>query len=221
MSEETTNSLASHAQPVDHRGQNRTTTIFRPVLIETEEFAGFCLVRNLSPNGLMGKVYTQFADDLAVTVYFNDEIFVSGKIVWSDNETIGLHFYETIDVSELLGKLATKVVGDKVNRAPRLPIQCNAALEIGRRMEIVEVLDISQRGIKVRVPFLAPDEEVLVWLEGLPPRKALVRWTQFGTVGINFIRPLGFDELAEWVINQQVNRSHAISAEGQGRAAAQ
>ncbi len=35
----------------DRRRDNRTTAVYRPVLLETEGFTGFCLLRNLSPSG--------------------------------------------------------------------------------------------------------------------------------------------------------------------------
>lgn len=184
------------------RAEDRTMTVFRPVLIESGEFAGFCLVRNLSPNGMMGKVYTQFAEELAVMVQFNPYLTVSGKVIWSSDGEVGIRFDEIVDVSAVLAELARKTVQGKVNRAPRLQVQCPGELVIEDRTLSIDVQDISQRGVKARAPFVQPGDEVLVRLEGLEARKAVIRWTQFGTAGMNFIRPLGFKELAEWVIQR-------------------
>ena len=201
---------------VERRADERTTTVFRPVLIETEEFAGFCLVRNLSPNGMMGKVYTQFAENTPVTVQFNSDLVVAGAIMWSANGQVGIEFGEYIDVPIVLADLAKRVIKGKLNRAPRLQIQCDGELLIEKRTLPIDVQDISQRGIKARAPYVRPGDEVTVCLEGLKPRHAVVRWTQAGTTGINFTHPLGFEELAQWVIWQQTRMSlaarHQLSA---------
>lgn len=116
----------------ERRGEHRTTAVYRPVLIETEESAGFCLPRNMSPSGMMGVAYAQFATDQPVTV-----------------------------------------------------------------------LDISQQGIKAAASFVMPGDEAVVRLEGLEPHKAEVRRTQAGMAGLKFIRPIGFEELAKWIVQRQ------------------
>ena len=62
---------------------------------------------------------------------------------------------------------------------------------------------ISQRGIKAIIPSIRPGEEVLLRLPGMEPRKAVVRWSQFDTAGLNFLRPIAFEELARWAIERQ------------------
>lgn len=197
--------------PNERRAGNRAATVFRPVLIETDEFAGFCLVRNLSPNGLMGVVYTQFAEGLPVSIQFNQDLVVPSMVMWSQDGRVGVRFDEAIDVSTVLVDLAKKTIEGKLARSPRVQVQCDGVLSIDDRSLSITVLDISQRGIKVRASFVRPGDEVLVRLRGLELRKAVVRWTQDGTVGMNFVRPLGFEELAEWVIRQQTGRAPAVS----------
>lgn len=191
-------------QTSDRRTDVRTTKVFRPVLIETEEFAGFCLVRDLSQSGLRGKVFAQLAEGLPISVQFTDEILVPATIVWFKDEHIGVKFDQSINVDAILGKLGNKFVGKKITRAPRLQIQCKGELAFNGQFRTIEVQDISQRGLGARTDFyIAPDQEVQVRLVGLEPRKAVVRWTQHGKVGLHFIRPIAFDELAKWVIHLQ------------------
>jgi hypothetical protein len=127
---------------------------------------------------------------------------VEGSLIWCKNEHIGVQFDEPLDVAQVLSDLARPLVEGKLNRAPRLQMECTAELIIGERALRIKLQDISQRGIKVAASFIKPNDEVLVRVEGLE-RKAIVRWTQGGTAGLNFIRPLGFEELAVWVIRQQ------------------
>ncbi|QGN55742.1 PilZ domain-containing protein [Novosphingobium sp. Gsoil 351] len=188
--------------PGERRAQGRTATVFRPVLIETDAFAGFCLVRNLSPNGMRGQVYTSFAEGLPITVQFSPDRIVQGTLTWCKDEHVGVQFDEPVDVEQVLSDLARKLVEGRVNRAPRLQIECKAELIIGDRSLAIEVQDISQRGIKAVASFIKPGDEVWVRLEGLE-LKAVVRWTQGGIAGLNFLRPLPFEELAHWVIRQQ------------------
>lgn len=101
------------AQPgLDRRDGSRTSTVFRPVLIETEDFAGFCLVRNLSPNGMMGQVYTRLADGTGVMVQFHPELTVAGSIVWSREGQVGVEFDTMIDVQAILKLVANRAAGD-------------------------------------------------------------------------------------------------------------
>ncbi|MFC0588941.1 PilZ domain-containing protein [Novosphingobium aquiterrae] len=192
----------------ERRADGRAATVFRPVLIETEEFAGFCLVRNISPNGLMGVVYTQFAEGLPVTIQFNQDLIVKSKIIWSSDGRVGVQFDVPINVAAVLDSLAKRKIEGKINRAPRVQVHCNGAFLIGDRTLSISLLDISQRGLKVLASFVRPGDEVLVKLDGLESRKAAVRWVQEGTVGMNFLRPLGFEELAEWVIRQQTDQAN-------------
>jgi hypothetical protein len=70
---------AADSTAQERRSEARGATVFRPVLIETEDFAGFCLVRNLSSRGLRGKVYTTFAPRQPITVQFTCDERVRGR----------------------------------------------------------------------------------------------------------------------------------------------
>ena len=188
---------------IGRRSSQRISLVYRPVLLETDGFAGFCLVRNLSCDGMMGSVYTQFAKGQQVTVQFNPDHVIEAHISWSKDGNVGIQFDEEIDVADLLRRLADKQTGTLINRAPRLHIECDGELELSGRSMPIRLRDISQRGIKAQASFIKPGDEVLVCLPGLEPRKSLVRWTQYGLAGLNFIRPLAFEELATWAIAHQ------------------
>lgn len=191
---------------VHQRGEDRITTIFRPVLIETDDFAGFCLVRNLSSGGLNGQVYTEFVEGTPITLDFGRQNIVSGKVKWCQDGHVGVEFEMKIDVDEILSIMASKIVEGKATRAPRLEIRCEGELRIGDKSVSMELQDISQRGLKVRASVVQPGDEVFVQLEGLSRRKAVVRWIQGGTAGLNFIAPLPLSELAHWVVWRQFDR---------------
>ena len=195
--------MADDPNDADRRKDGRTAAVYRPVLLEAEGFTGFCLLRNLSPSGMMGVAYAQFAPGEEVGVQFMPGHVVSGKIAWSKDGKIGVEFDEEIDLVGSLKGMGSTYVESKFNRAPRLEINCDGEAEIGSLKIKLRVLDISQRGIKAMLPSAVPGDEVLVRLPGMEPRRAVVRWSKGDIAGLNFVRPIAFEELARWAIYSQ------------------
>ena len=187
----------------DRRAEHRAATVFRPVLIRVDGFATFCLVRNLSPAGMRAKVYSEFEIGTRVMIQFGEDELVPGKIVWQKLDHIGVRFDHPIEVSEILSNISRRITRGKRNRALRLPINCMAELEFSGRTLSIGVQNISQRGLKICTSFVRPGDEVRITLSCLDSRKAIVRWTRPNMAGLNFVRPLSFDELARWVVGQQ------------------
>lgn len=198
----------------DRRSNCRTTTVYRPVLIESEEIAGFCLLRNVSSEGMMGRFYTEFAANTPVVVQFNPFLTARGKVSWSGDGRIGIQFAAPIDVQGILLSLSSSPLKGKANRAPRLQIQTEIRIDLDGRTVSAEVQDISQKGLKVRTSYLRSADEVTVLLDGLEPKKAVVRWTQPQLAGLNFVQPLAFDQLGEWVIRQHERTMHISARAG-------
>jgi hypothetical protein len=196
--------------PPDRRSAERTATVFRPVLIETDEFAGFCLVRNLSLHGLMGDVYTNFADEQPVTIHIGNADQITGTLKWCKDGRIGVHFDSAISLDDVLAAMGSKTIDGLINRAPRLQIRCPAELTVGERIRLAEVEDISQRGVRIRAPFMQVNQELGIQLDGLESRRAIVRWAQAGTAGLNFTRPLCFEQLAQWAVHQQARSNRPV-----------
>jgi hypothetical protein len=188
----------------DRRADPRAATVFRPVLIEAQGQSVFCLVRNLSATGMRAKVYSAFAENTSVVVEFAEGQQVQGNLIWQRDDHIGVRFARPIDVYHVLGSISQKLSPGRVNRPLRLSVDCSGELEIGGRTLAMQVQDISQRGLKVRASFVRPGDEVIVRLPSLDPRKAIVRWTQPSLAGLAVVRPLSFDELARWVVEQQM-----------------
>lgn len=195
------------ARQLDERRTNdRTTTVFRPALIRIDDFRSLCLVRNISPSGMMAKVYSPIAMGETITVEFGTHLSATGKVAWAEEGQIGVRFKDPLNVVEVLTETGKRGPGNKINRPLRLEIDAQGEIEINGIVRAFEVQDISQRGLKAKVSAnLAPNEEVMVRLTGLEPRRAVVRWIRPGEVGLNFTRPLGMDELATWVVHQQTS----------------
>lgn len=190
--------------PSNRRSEPRAATVFRPVLIETEDFACFCLVRNLSSRGMSGTVYTAFAPGTPLTVRFGSDMAVDGTLAWCKDDHIGVRFTQTINVDALLASIVNKTKDAKLNRPLRLQVQCAAQLFINGRVLVSEIRDVSQKGLKVLCATVHAGEEVRVKLPHLGSRKAIVRWSRGGAAGLNFLSPLSFEELARWAVDQQI-----------------
>lgn len=201
----------------DRRLAGRVSLVFRPVIVELDGFVGLCLMRNLSSQGMMGEIGTVFAPGAPVSVQLSELRRIEGEVVWSDAGRIGIRFHERIEVQAVLAEFGKRQVGGLVSRAPRLPIRCGGEIMFGNLITGIELVDISQGGLKVRASCLCPGDELRVRLEGMPARKAVVRWTQPDVAGLNFISPLGFEELADWALQRQDGHQSTCRYKGRSR----
>jgi hypothetical protein len=48
-------------------------------------------------------------------------------------------------------------------------------------------------------------EKLSVEIEGMPRKKAIVRWTGEGETGLEFLIPLTYDELQSWTVGRQAD----------------
>lgn len=186
----------------ERRGDERITSIYRPVLIEVGGVMRFCLLRNISTAGFMGMAYAEIPEGAAIRIEFSEQNWAQGIVKWCENHRIGVEFSHEIDVLSVLQELGKRVVGGKINRAPRLAIEHPLELEIAKRRMASKMFDISQKGVKIPAGTLSVGDEALVHIDGMQSRMAIVRWKSGDRAGLNFVRPLPFDELAEWSIRQ-------------------
>lgn len=195
--------LASAQSAEDRRTAPRETMVYRPVLVETGGIVGFCLAKNISSTGMMGRFHTDCVPGAPVKIHFNESLSTTGAIAWCSDGHIGIKFDGEIDVPLLLLRLTQAGHGGKVSRAPRLKIAVQGHIVSNGRIVPVETSDISQKGVKLRSTYLQSGDEVSVDLKGLEVRKAVVKWARSGIAGLNFLRPLPFDQLGVWAIEQQ------------------
>lgn len=191
----------------DRRSEGRVATVYRPVLVKTAEFAGFCLVRNISPSGMMGQVYTTLALGTAIHVELGETLTVWGRVAWSRGDMIGIRFNTQIELETTLAGLTRRSDRGQSSRAPRLAVQVTGEVIIEDRPIPIAVQDISQKGLKVRSNALKTGDEGTVYLPGMDARNATVRWTHSGMAGLNFFRPIPYDQLGEWVVRQQLGET--------------
>jgi hypothetical protein len=180
---------------------DRVTTIFRPVAITVDAFESLCLVRNISPEGMMGDVHTDIDVGATITVRMLGNLDLVGRIAWSSGGRIGVQFAQRINVTDVLQKMSRRVLDGNVQRSPRIHIPCEADLYLGQQLFHISVLDLSQGGAKIVADGLRVDQEVTIIINGLDSRRAKICWTKANQVGLAFFRELTFAELTQWAIN--------------------
>ena len=171
--------------------------LFFPVLIESDEFTGYCLVSNLAADGMKAKVFAKFTRQQPIRVRLTAERVIQGTLVWSEDQQIGVRFEKKIDVRAVLSSLADAQRGP--DRHARLTFKCLAEISVGDRFQFVEVADVSQRGLKVRTRLGSVGKKLTVQLHELDERDAMVRWSDSRSAGLVFTKPLSFPERAQFV----------------------
>ncbi len=193
---------------VDRRSEERTATVLRPALLQSEDFKTFCLVRNISGSGLKARVFAPVKDGIQIAIQMSDELVFDGQVIWHDSEAIGMEFDKPINLDSTLTALRTQDSDESSNRPPRLEVVSHARFIIHGQSHALEVIDISSRGIKARSLKSTPpigDEGTLA-IDGLAPRKAIPRWSRDGSVGFQLLEPIGFTELGQWIMEQYKGR---------------
>lgn len=198
-------SMVASEQPVqkDRRGSTRALALFRPGLVETERDAiFFCLIRNISPTGLMATVYAPVAPNQLIRLRLSETMELYGEIVWCEDDRIGVKFEQEIDVTNVLSELASDSSKEGKYRAPRVPIHASAQFFVHSQAHAILIRDVSQRGLKADAISLNVGDSGTLVIPGLKPRKAVVRWLNEGVAGFYFIEPIGFAELGQWILDR-------------------
>jgi hypothetical protein len=172
----------------------------------------FCLVRNLSADGLMARVYGSFRSGDEIQVELTTGHILAGKVVWASGADIGVRFQAPIDVSDVLSTQRGLEMRRR-SRLPRLDLSCPAVARYGSRSLAVTTANISQRGAKIvaarPIPALC---EVVLGLPDLPTIHGTVRWSRDDEAGIFFNECLPFTVLAQWVDERRKLDRHASQA---------
>ena len=185
----------------DRRGDDRAkTSIYRSALLRSSSIETFCLIRNISSGGLMCEVPVELAPESRISIEMRSGQSIGARVVWCRDKRIGVEFEHKVDVPALLASLREESGGWKP-RMPRLVTHCPATLEIDDETGQVLLTDLSQGGARIDGIRATAGEPVTLTVEGLEPRRGVVRWANNGQAGIGFLRAIPFDMLARWTID--------------------
>ena len=184
-------------RPTEKRTDERVMPILRIAKLTTPRGEQLIRVRNVSAGGLMAELGQPVAVGDACTVELSNQRIPS-SIVWIRDGTVGIKFDQDLDLGELLA--GRKPRHGFRARPPRLEVHCKASIRIGKLYYNVDVHNISLGGLQVEpIEEYCVGKDVVVVVESLRPVKGVVRWYNERQAGIVFDKPLGFEELAEWI----------------------
>ena len=207
LTEFTTISLSNSTPAASERrtGQ-RYMSLLQAGKIITDTIQELCLIRNLSSRGVMADIFAPIEEGTSLQIEFKAGVRVNGVVRWIEDGRAGIEFKDDIDIHALLAPNTARMTP----RAPRLSIDGMATIKLGDEHIQVQVIDISQGGLKVDVqPELEIGEDIVVEIEGLPVRAGVVRWIRDGHAGISFNRVMPLDQVAFWAARQGVETSDA------------
>lgn len=194
----------------EHRHSERQVVTVRWVAkLTAANGQELCLIRNISAGGVMANVYSSHELGEKISLEIRSGQQLDGEIVWMRDGCIGVHFFNEVDVQEML-RTASDGKGLRV-RPPRIEVYGSANIKVGTQIYCVDLCDLSQGGVKVTLPEpIEPGNEVVVSITGLEDRKSLIRWQRNGRAGLSFVRPISFELLVEW-LSAQLNMDNAIT----------
>jgi hypothetical protein len=183
---------------VERRRNVRLSNVFQVAKIAAAGLEELCIVRDVSAGGLRAQVYHPLATGTAVTVELSTGVCVAGRVVWADDDQVGVAFDAPVSVLSLLSHCShDERVG--VIRPPRIAVDLPVTLTFGGYRLDTVACDVSLAGAKLRhADPIAPDTPCQVTLPLMGPRPAMIRWQRTGLVGVQFGHALPFAEFGRW-----------------------
>ena len=192
---DTSATVHSHA---DRRQSPRHVTLLRAGILHVRGSSELCLVRNISSDGLMARVYEPIPEGQELQVELKCGQMIAGTVAWEKDQTIGIRFSHPIDLETVLAGRWVSETGIR-SRQPRLKVNCPATLRSGARIHRGRLSDISAAGAKILLEKeLTEEDAVTLVLVGLPPIAGTIRWVSGTAVGMSFNELLSLDDLARW-----------------------
>jgi hypothetical protein len=196
--ESTTFSLSTAVpRPAERRDDERLPATLCIVKLIGSGGEQLMRARNVSAGGMMCEIGQPVTIGEHVELEFSSQR-IPATVIWTRDGTAGFKFDDNIDLGELLA--GRKPRHGFRPRPPRLQVQCKASVRVGKTYYNCDVHDISLAGMKIEpIEEYCLGKQVVVVVESLRPIKGEVRWFADRKAGIVFDKPLGFEELAEWV----------------------
>lgn len=206
MHEHATDEGTASALPTeDRRHSQRYVTVLKVGRAVVNGQDQLCLVRNMSRDGARIDLCRDVRKDQKIMIELRSDKVVSGTVRWVGEQAAGIQFDEPVEVSDLLQGRSTRSVLRKLPRAPRFLASARVLVDRERAEKNSKslsgsLINISLHGLCMESdePVRA-DDPVVARVEGLPPRRATVRWVSQRLVGLHFDMPMGFSDLARWL----------------------
>lgn len=190
----------------DRREGKRQTLVFRVAALDNGERASFCLLKNISADGVQVRSYAPLEVGATVTLFVGEEKPVAGQVVWYRDLLAGIKFLKPLSPVALL-RVEQKTCNVQRRALPRLNTEAAGKLKALGRSYDVTLRDISASGAKLetKTPLSAAGAAVLQ-LPDLPPIDTFVRWSDEHEIGLSFATPLPIQIITDWLAERRAVR---------------
>ncbi len=150
----------------ERRHDERHMSLLRVGSLVVDDRRELCLIRNVSVGGMLIRAYSTIVPGTRVAIELKQGEPVHGTALWTQDELVGIHFDEPIDVLALI----TNAADAPRPRMPRLEVRCTAWVRHELIVHRTRAINISQGGIRVETTGSIPaGAQVTVTLPGLSP----------------------------------------------------
>lgn len=183
----------------ERRDDARNIAVLRVGRLETHGGDQLCVVRNISPGGLMFECLHPPAAGEQVMVEWRTDKQMHGLVRWAKDGAAGIQFDRAVDVERMLKEERSSLLRVRP-RQPRFVRQGTVRL-IGEGEPIPgQIIDISVGGLSCRTDQpVRKGEPIAAVLDGVAATNAEIRWVRGDAVGVRFERPLPWRPFQAWL----------------------
>ena len=183
----------------DRRADGRPTMVLRVGLLAYEGKSSFCILRNISTNGVQVKLYSAVCEGADVSLRVGDECPLEGRVVWARQGIAGIAFKGALDPNTLL-RVRQMAAPHRRRTSPRAPASAFGILRTGGQEYSAQLCDISASGAKIlTAKSVEFGPTAVLVLPNLPALRAFVRWTQGQETGLVFETPIPIQIITDWL----------------------
>ena len=183
----------------DRRTENRQTLVLRLGAIDDGVRTTFCLVRNVSAQGVQVRLPAPQLLEPRVTLRLGDGDPIPAHVVWNHGDLVGLEFLEKLPLQILL-RMGENTDQSRRRAGPRVAADSSGLLQTGGRTLSARLRNISPTGahLELAEPTTVQGLATLQ-LPSLPPLRCQVCWVAAAEAGLRFITPLCIRTVAAWL----------------------
>lgn len=187
--------------PSDRRAGPRALSILRVARVVWDELDQLCVVRNISPGGIMFECLHAPAEGQTLLVELRSDKRMTGEVRWVHEGKVGLQFDREINVEQMLREDRSPLLRVRP-RPPRFARRGEMRLIAGGETIPAQIVDISILGARCRPELpVRSGEPVVAALDGVGATNAEVRWVHGDLTGVRFEKPLPWKPFQLWLDN--------------------
>lgn len=195
--------FAFDEEPLDdseeRRAGRRNIAVLRVGRVSWGDQDQLCVVRNISPGGLMFECLHPPAVGQELILELRSDKQMHGIVRWEKDSTVGVAFEEAIDVEQILKEERSSLLRVRP-RSPRFARRGAVRLIGEGEPAVAEIIDISVGGMSCRPDRpLRRGEPIVAVIDGVAATNAEIRWIKGDAIGLRFEKPLPWRPFQLWL----------------------